>query len=332
MDHALQSIIESQHGIFARRQAIAAGIPPKVFDKIVGRPSSPWVRIRYGVYAERSHWMGLEAADRTRLVDRAALLVCDDGTILSHTSAARQWQLPLYRADDDHVHVTRTHDHERQLSRIVSGVHHHCARIAEWEVAVRDGLRLTSPGRTALDIGAQFGYLSGLVVADAALRRGVSRNELTQHLAMRDSDPRFPLLSRIVASADAGAETPIETLGREALIAVGIDDVVTQHKIILPGGAVAFTDLYSDRLHHVFECDGRIKYRNQVDFKGRPLSSDDVLWLEKRREDAIRSLGLGFSRLIWPDIQPEYYARLGDRVWREIRQQDAAGRRTRNSA
>lgn len=331
MDTDLAALMERQHGIFVRRQAIAAGISPRDFDALVRRKSSPWVRLRHGVYADRSQWLALEPAERVRRLDRAALLVCDDGTVLSHTSAARQWRLPLYGTDDDCIHVTRTRDHDRQLSSIDAGIHHHCARISDWEIAARDGLRLTSRGRTALDIGAQYGYLPGLVAADAALRRGVSPDDLRRHLAVRDADPSFPLLSRIVAMADPGAETPLETLGRDVVYRAGFTDVVTQFKVYLPGGVV-FTDLYSKKFHHIFECDGRIKYRDQLGLNGQPLRSDDVVWLEKLREDALRGEGFGFSHLIWSDTRPEAFDRVCDRLWREVGQQDAAGRRTRNSA
>ena len=108
------------------------------------------------------------------------------------------------------------------------------------------------------------------------------------------------------------------------LLNMGIDDVELQYVIRFSEGGHAECDLYSPSLRHVFECDGRLKYRDQLDPQGRTITGDDVVWLEKRREDKIRGESVGFSRLTWPDVQPDNYERTSKRLWREIMQQGAA--------
>ena len=129
----------------------------------------------------------------------------------------------------------------------------------------------------------------------------------------------------MVADADGRAETPIETLGRILVRAMGIVDVVPQHPFEFLDDPDAYVDLYSPRLRHVFECDGKVKYRQQTNWRGAPMTADDIVWLEKQREDRLRGRGLGVSRIIWADTHLEAFGRVSARLWREIRLQNAAG-------
>jgi hypothetical protein len=99
-----------------------------------------------------------------------------------------------------------------------------------------------------------------------------------------------------------------------------------QHVIAFAEGGRAECDIYSPGLNHVFECDGKVKYREQFDGYGNLITPEDVVWLEKGREDKIRGEGVGFSRLTWADVQPDSFSRTAARLRREIDRQ--AGRRS----
>ena len=47
---------------------------------------------------------------------------------------------------------------------------------------------------------------------------------------------------------------------------------------------------------HIFEFDGKVKYTGEFG------AGTEVLWREKEREDWLRSLGLGVSRIVWSDL------------------------------
>jgi hypothetical protein len=314
----------AQSGLFARHQALTSGYSCKAFEQLTRR-GGPWVKVRYGVYTERAPWEEMDGLTRRCLVDRAGLLVCDLGTVLSHASAARAHRLPLYAADDGLVHVTRLRFHDRRLTRIVAGIKHHSGLLADEDIVEVDGVRVTSPARTVLDVTAEFGYLSGLVVADAVLRSGVPREALQATVDRQPHHPHVMTRRMVVAEADGRAETPIETLGRHVVKQMGISDVQPQQTVDLPDGSRAVVDLYSARLRHVFECDGKLKYRDQLDLRGKPMTARDVLVAEKRREDRLRGLNFGVSRMGWADVQPDAFARVSARVSLEIRSQDAAG-------
>jgi hypothetical protein len=323
MRPGLDGIIEEQHGIFARWQAIGCGVTPREFDRL-SRGVGPWVKVRYGVYTTRERWSALSRDDRRRLRDRAALLVCDDDAVLSHTSAARALGLPLYAVDVDLSHVTRMG--KTQSSRVQAGVKHHVAALRAAEVISTEGLRVTRAERTVADLAREHGYLPGLVAADAALCRGSSLEQLqATALSMREWEGA-PAINAVVSAANGGAQTPIETLGRVVLLRMGIDDLVLQHVIAFAEGGRAECDIYSPGLNHVFECDGKVKYREQFDGYGNLITPEDVIWLEKGREDKIRGEGVGFSRLTWADVQPDSFSRTAARLRREIDRQ--AGRRS----
>lgn len=318
----LEAICHAQGGIFLRRQAAAAGYTPRELDVLTSARHGPWTRIRYGVYAESAFWSGLTPRERRLLLDSAALLVCDSGTVLSHSSAALRLAYDLLDDDDGLTHVIRLREHERRVTRVQSGIKHHCGRLDPSDCCEVDGLRVTSPSRTVLDVAAEFGYESGLVCADSALRSGMSLDDLVAELAARSWDRSLPTLQRVVGDVDGRAESALETIARIRLRGFGIGDLTPQFEIGLPGGGVARTDLYSRLLHHVFECDGRLKYRTE---SGQP--SEEVLWREKRREDLIRGLGFGFSRLTWADVMPDARSRLRARLTHEIAAQ-SGGRLT----
>jgi hypothetical protein len=319
----LEAIIARQGGVFARHQALDHGVSPREFRALI-KPTGPWIRVRYGIYASRMLWQSLDAAGRTLLTDRAALLVCNDQTALSHSSAARAWGLPQYNVTDELTHVTRLGP--GLACRTEAGVKHHRGDLVTGEIQWLDGRRVVSQARAVLGVASEFGYHSGLVVADAALYRGLGRDELSRLASQLEHHPGAPVMRAVAADADGRAQTPIETLGRVLLHGMGITDVQPQYTIRLRTGRRAEVELYSDRLRHVFETDGRLKYVDQIDAFGRKITADEVVWMEKKREDQVRSLGLGFSRLLWPDVQPDAYPRTSARLWQEIHDQAAARR------
>lgn len=168
-----------------------------------------------------------------------------------------------------------------------------------------------------------------MVAADAVLHSGTSKGELVERARRRAHLCHRPVLCAVAEDADGRAESPIETLGRILLVRMGVMDLEPQFEIARGARRKAFVDLYSEHLHHVFECDGKTKYREVVDSQGRVLKARDVVWMEKKREDEVRGQGFGFSRIVWSDTMMNNFLSASARLWREIEQQDAAGRRSR---
>jgi very-short-patch-repair endonuclease len=108
--------------------------------------------------------------------ERAALLACGAGAVISHFSAARMWQL-VNGSDDDPIHVTvarrlvRSRDHIRV---------HHCSQLKAGEVRRIDGLPLTAPIRTILDLAAVGHPQLERVLSEAHARSLIGSRDLTQ--------------------------------------------------------------------------------------------------------------------------------------------------------
>jgi hypothetical protein len=320
----LAAITSRQGGIFKREQALSSSYSEREF-RAMTRPGGPWIRIRYGVYTERERWETSSALDRARLRDRAALLVCDEGAVLSHSSAARALDLPVDEVDDDLAHVTRLG--ATQSCRLESGLKHHIALLPHDEITAADGLRFTTQARTVADLAREYGYLTAVVAADAALNRGLSKDELLCYANAHAADPRAPTVTAVALDAMPGAESVLETRCRLMLNSFGIVALQLQVRFDFRTGGHAVVDMYSADLRHVFEADGRVKFESPQDPRGRPITPSQKLWDEKRREDQLRGLGLGVSRLTHPDTLPANAERVRRRVWSEVRAQQGRGTR-----
>ena len=111
--------------------------------------------------------------------------------------------------------------------------------------------------------------------------------------------PNITRSREAVVYADPGAESVGESLSRILLDELGLGPVETQFAVRLPTGTV-WCDMRIGC--HVFEFDGRVKYRRpeQGGLADRP--ADEVVWDEKKRERLICAEGLGLSRIIWEDL------------------------------
>ena len=328
----LEALAGAQGGIFTRHQALANGYAKKEFDRLSSARGGPWLRVRYGVYVTRELWDELADLERHMLGDRSALLVCDRGTVLSHSSAARRHGFDLYDITDELTHVTRFRTHGRKINRVESGIKHHCGRLDETEIETLHDVPVTSPLRTVMDMANEYGYRTGLVTADSALRAGSFKTELVKLSERLSNSSSAPTLRAVAMDSDGRSESALETLARVLLRRIGVADVEPQVVVRSPELGDLRVDLFAHGLRHVFECDGKLKYQDQTDERGRRISARDVVWREKRREDEIRGQGFGVSRITWPDVVTPNVDRVSARLWREIRQQNASGLYTSASA
>ncbi|GAB2865437.1 hypothetical protein [Nocardioides pacificus] len=308
----VQARMRANSGLITYGQALEAGLAPDQVLALVRGRDSAWVRVRRGVYVERSVWEALdEYVGRRRLESRAAHLSMVTDHVLSHDSAALELGLTLLRPERPLVHITRP---DVRGSRTEHGIKHHGAVHRPDQVMVPDGIACLDVARTAVDLGREHGYRTGLVACDSALRLGVTRGQLRAALEPMRCWPGVTASRAAVERADAGAESAGETLTRDLLDELGLGPVQTQFELRDATGW-ARCDLRVGR--HVFEFDGWVKY-HRSDVGGladRPI--EQVVWEEKRREDWVRSFGLGMSRLVWADLWGAQRERTKTRLLRE---------------
>ena len=262
------------------------------------RPDGDLVTVGRGLYVERAVWESAAHAGQHQLLTAAAMRLTDDETVVSHGSAAVMCDLRTLRASIRCVHLTRP---GATTVKQRSGHRLHGGRLDPDEVVTREGLLVTTPARTVADIARCDGWLGGLVVADQALRAGVTRDQIAAALGRQRGRPGSAVFDRLLMRADAGADNPGETLARALVLEVtdALELPPPETQFLVRDGRTAYADLRVGRL--LIEFDGRWKYGRDRPF-GDSRPPEEVLWEEKTREDWLRERGYVVIRLIWSDV------------------------------
>lgn len=269
--------------IITWQQALAGGLSEH--DVRTRLASGQWVRLLRSWYATRP---ATDAADLHRLRLRAWAQVYEGRAVASHVSAALALGLPLHDVDLGTVHLARTGDGR---SKSIGGFHLH-ARPQRMFAPVHG---VEHAAIAVLQLAAHS-LEAGLVAGDAAVRRGLATPEQLIAAAAAFGACRGSARMRQVGTfVDGRHESPGETLTAQQLRLAGI---AADPQFAVPGtqgwtasgvGYTADFRVVGERV--LIEFDGKVKY-------GR----GDDLWLEKRREDRIRSLGWWFVRPVWADL------------------------------
>lgn len=291
----LRALADRQCGVITRQQALAIGMTERQLKTATGH-AGVWVVVRRGAYAERWAWDAADEAGRHLMRVSAANLAAPVPYLLSHSSAAVVHGLDLRAHTRELVHVT----HPRVLGgRTEGGVKHHPAAVPDQQVVMVDGLLVTSLERTGVDVAREYGLEDGTIVCDQILRRGRPRAALEEVLVQMRCWPHVTTARAVVGLADGGAENLAESLARLFVTELGYGRPATQ-VWIEDAGRRARVDMLL--MGHVFEFDGKLKFlgRDAGGVASEPV--EDILWREKQREDWLRSLGFGISRLVWADL------------------------------
>ncbi len=310
MRPALAAVAAQQGGLITRRQAVESGCTERELRTMTA-VHGPWVALRRGVYVERETWDRLGYDAQWLLRDHAAHLNLTVPHVMSHDSAARAQGIPLLRPAVELVHITRP---GIWGSRTEHGIKHHLTRLGIDDCVRASGLPVTSLARTALDVGREHGVSAGVVACDRVLSLGTPGRVVAAELEVMRSWPDITRARAAFDLADPGAESPGESLARLLVGELGIGRPETQFPVPV-GQSVAWCDLRVGR--HVFEFDGRTKYRRreQGGVADRPV--EEVLWDERQRQQKICAQGLGMSRIIWADLWGEERKRARARLLAE---------------
>jgi very-short-patch-repair endonuclease len=142
-----------QHGVVSHGQLLACGLTHRAIER--RSQAGRLHRIHRGVYA-----VG-HTAGPLRMREAAALLACGDGAALSHRSAGAVWGIVAQLGSAVEVTIVGPDCGARPGVRVRRARH-----IAPEDIAVREGLLVTGPARTLLDLAAVLGI--------RALRRAVN--------------------------------------------------------------------------------------------------------------------------------------------------------------
>lgn len=145
-------------GVITRDEALACGLSLSAIDRLLR--SGRWRRRHPAVFVVAG------APDTSRQRWHAALKWAGEGAVLSHATAGCIWKLERIEGDLIHVVVPRSRQPRGQPR-----VRVHRGMIGRGDAGLLDGLRVTSPARTLVDLAAVACDEALEIALDDALRR-----------------------------------------------------------------------------------------------------------------------------------------------------------------
>ena len=287
--HALTSAVgawvSTHHGVITSTELRRLGVTPDQLRRLLRiRALVPYAK---GVYR-------LAASPETD--DQRAALACavHPGVVLSHQSAGRVWGLRRL-GPDRRVHITLP----GRSKRLVPGaVVHYSYRIDPLDVVERaDGIRVTSPPRTAFDLAWWLSddRLASVIEQLLHDERCTIPTLFATGRRLRESgrngSARF---GRVLQSRPAWLRpvgSDLELRFERAVLSAGLARPIRQHAIALPDGSVIRPDFYWPDAGEVVEID-------HVTWHGGKLD----LTYDKQRDRQLRRLGIHVTRFTDSEI------------------------------
>jgi hypothetical protein len=119
------------------------------------------------------------------------------------------------------------------------GIILHSDTLDEDETCVRDAIRLTTPARTAFDVGRRKGLTTAVIRLDALMHATGFKVADVELLAERHRGVRgLVQLRQVLLMAGGGAQSPYETKTRLVLVGGGLPRPQTQFEVLNESGAV----------------------------------------------------------------------------------------------
>ncbi len=181
----------------------------------------------------------------------------------------------------------------------------HVAPLAVDDIVEVDGLRVTSPLRTAIDVAHDIPFAGAVAAVDSALHLDMFDKTVLSEAFARYAERRGREEARhVLRFSDGRAESAAESLGRIVLCELGVPKPVLQKKLYDGTRELARVDFFFDGQGVVLETDGFVKYADERYLRGRDPA--DVFVNEKRREQEL---------MLSPEVRAVIRAE-----WRDLRQ------------
>ncbi len=294
----LLTSVSDVHGLFLRRDALAVGYDDRALIRALRAKQIH--RVRHGTYVLAHRWMALDEVGRHVLRARGVMRTARTEVALSHVSALAVLGAPLWNLPLDEVHLTRR---DGRSGRREAGVAQHSGELGPTDIIEVDGLPITCPTRSALDLTMMADVEHAVPVIDHLLHVGaVDRCELQRESRRRDTWPSTLSTELAVRLADGRRESVGESRSGLLLWRGGLPCPQPQYDVLDPSGHfVGRVDFAWPELGVFLEFDGKEKYSKHR----RPGESVlDAVLREKRREERIcRLTGWRCIRITWADLE-----------------------------
>lgn len=307
-DESVHEISELRQMLLTTDELLGRGLSSQALSRAV--TSGDLVRLRPGFYVEGAarklpresrHVLSILAAD-------AAL----DSPVFSHSSAALlhglpAWGLPLGRVS------TAAHG-ARNRSRTTRLMTHHSVRLDHDDIDSVDGLRVTAPARTLVDVALTTGRDAAVTVADAAGKRGlVTGSDVNLALEEARGRPGIKKARAAMGLLDRRSESVAETRSRLTFMDHGLPRPETQVDILgTHGSRIARVDFLWREFGVIGECDGFGKYFDGAD------SAELRRRLAREKDRDAELIALGYRVLHWRWADLEQPRLLAERIRRVL--------------
>lgn len=271
---------------------LAAGLSARQIRRLV--TAGGLAHVRPGVYARISVG-GAPAVGPAHevLLLAAALAVTGSRSVGSHQTAATVHGLSLPGSPSARlIHVTRAPGDRGSRTRRRPGVLVHNAALSVGDVVVKQGVPVTSAGRTVVDLARTVPFAEGVAVADSALRdKTTTRGELETVLARCVRWPGIQRARQVVAFADPLAESVLESISRVAFHEHGLPPPELQVWVGDEDEIAGRVDFLWRQHRTIAEADGAIKYTGPA----KALA-------QLNRDTRLREAGFEVVHFTWPEI------------------------------
>jgi very-short-patch-repair endonuclease/predicted transcriptional regulator of viral defense system len=253
------ALAAKQHGIITRRELISLGFSPDAIEHRIAQGRLH--RIRRGVYAvgrpgltRHGRWM-------------AAVLACGSRASLSHRSAAALWGIGDETAGRIDISVRRRSEHRLAGIRARSR-----PALPETDIVMKDGIPVTQPVRTLLDLATVLGPREvERAVNEADKRDLVDPEGLREQLPSHAGEPGVAML-RALLDRDTFrlSDEELEVAFRPIAIGAGLPQPETKARV--NGFEV---DFFWPDLKLVIETDG-LRYHRTPSAQARDHVRDQA--------------------------------------------------------
>ncbi len=282
-------------GFLRRDRAAAIGTTDDQLARLVS--DGELERVWRGIYGPADD---LDADARYRRRVLAAARNGGQSRIVAFESAAALHRIPLYVPDRDKVHFIAEATGRHMPDAVV-----HEAKLLPHDIVESEGHPTTSLARTGCDVARQSSFRQAVAVLDSVCRLGVSDDELRDVIGRLKRHHGIATLRAAYPHASPLSENVGESVSKcviRDMVDVPMPEL--QVEVTVRDGSIKRCDAgwrdASGRLRVVGEFDGKIKYHRLA--RDDERLPEDVIFLEKVREDALRDCDLIVVRWIWSDL------------------------------
>ena len=225
--------------------------------------------------------------------------------VIGHASAAVIWGIPVEGIGRSAVHTVVP---PTSTARSKNGVTVHRTALTDEDVTEVDGLLVTTPERTLLDLARTGSFRSAVVALDFAVhpRRAqrflpLSREHLAEVAGENPNRRGFARAARALEFALPGADNPGESISRVVIHELGFPTPLLQVRHPNPRGGFYLTDTEWPDIGVIGEFDGKGKYLKAEYLRG--MTPGEAVYEEKIREDHLRDEGSTVTRWGWPELR-----------------------------